>query len=55
MIICAFLTVLTIKQKPVETGIGLLIMASCVPIYIVGVLWKNKPPCLNKFLGFYLD
>lgn len=29
--------------SPVETGIGLLMILSSVPVYAVFILWKNKP------------
>ncbi|XP_014785531.1 large neutral amino acids transporter small subunit 1 isoform X1 [Octopus bimaculoides] len=45
------LIILPIYAKPVETGIGILIIASGIPVYVVFVAWKSKP----KFLTNTID
>ncbi|KAK2166213.1 hypothetical protein NP493_1331g00010 [Ridgeia piscesae] len=47
-VICSlFLTIVPIYASPMETGMGILIMASGVPVYLICVSWKKKPE------GFY--
>jgi L-type amino acid transporter 5 len=50
LIVCAFIIILTFKENPVESTIGLLIVLAGVPIYCIGVLWKNKPKRLLDFM-----
>ncbi|VDO71497.1 unnamed protein product [Heligmosomoides polygyrus] len=50
---CAALVVIPIIAAPKDTAIGLLIMFSAVPVYLVFVAWKNKPKFVdNLTLGF---
>jgi L-type amino acid transporter 8 len=51
-IICTiFITVLPMIAKPVETGFGLLIVLTGVPVYFIFVYWKNKPLFVEKALA----
>lgn len=36
------------------TGYGALIIFTGVPVYLVFIYWKNKPPCIRKALCKYL-
>jgi len=38
-----FITVVPMIVTPVETAIGLAIIATAIPVYAVFILWKNKP------------
>lgn len=38
-----FVTAVPMVASPVETGFGLLMILSSVPVYYVFILWKNKP------------
>lgn len=38
-----FVTAVPMIASPVETGIGLLMILSSIPVYVVFILWKNKP------------
>lgn len=49
-IVCLFLIILTFQQNPTESIIGMAILLMGVPLYCIGVLWKNKPESLNKFM-----
>lgn len=44
---CVFLVVVPIYSAPVDTAIGLGIMLTSVPVYLVFVAWKNKPRCFD--------
>ncbi|KAM4808125.1 large neutral amino acids transporter small subunit 2 [Rhinophrynus dorsalis] len=46
----AFLLVFSLWSEPVVCGIGLAIMLTGVPVYFLGVHWKNKPQCFNNFV-----
>ncbi|XP_023329398.1 Y+L amino acid transporter 2 [Eurytemora carolleeae] len=51
-IICTiFITVVPMIASPIETGIGIAIIATGVPVYFVFIAWKNKPPVVLKFIG----
>lgn len=34
--------------SPVETGIGLLMILTSIPVYLVCILWTNKPQWFVK-------
>ncbi|KAJ6637643.1 Y+L amino acid transporter 2 [Pseudolycoriella hygida] len=38
-----FVTVVPMYASPVETGYGVLMILSSVPVYVVCIAWKNKP------------
>jgi L-type amino acid transporter 5 len=51
IIIVAFLVLLPFYVDPVVIGMALLITAAGIPVYLVGVVWKNKPNWLIKIFG----
>ena len=51
LLICTFLVFLPLYVRPVEVGMGLLITASGIPVYFVGVYWKNKPEWFKSVLA----
>lgn len=46
----AFLLVFSLWSEPVVCGIGVAIMLTGVPVYFLGVYWKNKPQCFDNFV-----
>lgn len=38
-----FVTAVPMVASPVETGFGLLMILSSVPVYYIFILWKDKP------------
>ncbi|KAK6195042.1 hypothetical protein SNE40_000558 [Patella caerulea] len=50
-IVTVYLVVLPLYASPVETGIGCLIIATGIPVYIIFIAWKDKP----KFIYRYMD
>lgn len=47
----AFLLVFSLYSEPIVCGVGLLIMLTGVPVYFLGVHWKDKPDCVYSFVG----
>ncbi|KAJ4923578.1 hypothetical protein JOQ06_004116 [Pogonophryne albipinna] len=40
----------SLYSEPVVCGVGLVIMLTGVPVYFLGVHWKEKPKCIYKFI-----
>ena len=49
--ICGFLVLLPFYVEPVVIGMGLLITVIGIPVYFVGVYWKNKPKVVQAVMG----
>ncbi|XP_059610342.1 large neutral amino acids transporter small subunit 1 isoform X1 [Phlebotomus argentipes] len=45
-----FVTVVPMYASPVETGYGVLMISSGIPVYLVFVSWKNKPKWFRKLM-----
>lgn len=41
----------SLYSEPVVCGVGLVIMLTGVPVYFLGVHWKEKPKCIYNFIG----
>lgn len=50
MVCIIFLLVVPLYAAPADTGMGLAIVCSGIPVYIVGIAWKRKPASFNKFV-----
>jgi len=50
LIVTLFLTIVPMYGSPRDTGIGLAFMASGIPVYIIGVKWKQKPEKFTKWM-----
>jgi len=46
-----FITIVPMIAKPVETGIGMAIILTGVPVYFLTIAWRDKPACFTKFIG----
>ncbi|EYC40149.1 hypothetical protein Y032_0626g817 [Ancylostoma ceylanicum] len=51
MLGCAALVVIPIMAAPKDTAIGLMIMLSAVPVYLIFIAWKNKPKFVESLSG----
>ncbi|XP_005745147.1 asc-type amino acid transporter 1 isoform X2 [Pundamilia nyererei] len=40
----------SLYSEPVVCGVGLVIMLTGVPVYFLGVHWKEKPKCIYNFI-----
>uniref|UniRef100_A0A669QZS5 Solute carrier family 7 member 10 n=1 Tax=Phasianus colchicus TaxID=9054 RepID=A0A669QZS5_PHACC len=47
----AFLLVFSLYSEPVVCGVGLIIILTGVPVFFLGVYWRNKPKCVNRLIG----
>lgn len=50
LIVCSFLLILPIFHRPNELFIGMIIVLSGIPIYLLGIGWKQKS---NLFIQKY--
>lgn len=48
-----FVTVVPMYASPVETGYGVLMILTSVPVYLLFIAWKNKPIWFQKSMGKY--
>ncbi|KAF3706065.1 Asc-type amino acid transporter 1 [Channa argus] len=46
----ALLLGFSLYSEPVVCGVGLVIMLTGVPVYFLGVHWKEKPKCIYSFI-----
>ncbi|KDR11465.1 Y+L amino acid transporter 2, partial [Zootermopsis nevadensis] len=51
LICCVFLVSIPAVAEPVNTGIGLVLIVSGVPVYLIFIYWKNKPFWLIRTSG----
>ncbi|XP_077865662.1 large neutral amino acids transporter small subunit 1-like [Saccoglossus kowalevskii] len=51
IIACAFLIIVGFYAAPKDTGIGIGILLTGVPVYFIGVYWKNKPKWLKNMIA----
>merc|ERR1712117_231172 len=49
LIMTLAITLLPMIQQPVETAIGLAMIATAVPVYFVFIQWKTKPAWIKNF------
>lgn len=51
MIFWAVLLGFSLYSEPVVCGLGMVIMLTGVPVYFVGVQWKDKPKWIYRLVG----
>lgn len=51
LIATVFVTVVPMYASPVETGYGILMILSSIPVYLVFIAWKSKPIWFQKSMG----
>ena len=51
--LCAvlFLLIVPLFAAPKDTGMGLLLVLTGLPVYVIGVRWKSKPKAFTDFVG----
>lgn len=54
VMISAYLFFVPLYASPVETGIGVLIMLTGIPIYLIFIKWKSKPPTFVNAIGTFV-
>jgi L-type amino acid transporter 8 len=47
-----YITIVPMMASPVETGIGIAIILTGVPVYFIFVYWKNKPRIIQAASGY---
>lgn len=53
LIAVLFLLVVPLFAAPKDTGMGLLLVLTGLPVYLIGVRWKNKPKAFTNFVSKY--
>ncbi|GIX71946.1 large neutral amino acids transporter small subunit 2 [Caerostris darwini] len=43
-----FITIVPMIAEPVDTGFGVLIICTGVPVYFLFIYWENKPKCIKN-------
>lgn len=51
LIATAFVTVVPMIASPVETGYGILMILTSIPVYLIFIAWKNKPKWFQHAMG----
>lgn len=51
LIFWAVLLAFSLYSEPVVCGLGMVIMLTGVPVYFVGVWWKDKPKWIYMLVG----
>lgn len=49
----AFVTIVPMIASPRETGVGLLMILTSVPVYFIFIAWQSKPKAFQKTMGEY--
>lgn len=53
LIAVIFLLIVPLFAAPKDTGMGLLLVLTGLPVYVIGVRWKNKPKAFTDFVSKY--
>jgi len=52
LLICAFLVFMPLYVEPIQVGMGILITVIGLPVYFIGVHWRNKPKWFNQIMYY---
>ncbi len=55
LVCCIFLLIIPLYAAPTDTGMGLAIVCSGVPVYLIGVAWKGKPKIFVQYVGKWIS
>lgn len=55
LIATVFVVVVPMIASPVETGYGLLMILTSIPVYFVFIAWKSKPKCFENLVGEFFE
>ena len=47
-VVNVLLIIIGLLYEPVETGMGLILVLSGIPLYVIGVAWENKPNSFKR-------
>ncbi|XP_045193842.1 large neutral amino acids transporter small subunit 2-like isoform X2 [Mercenaria mercenaria] len=50
MVICLFLMITPLTNSPMECFMGIIMVCTGIPVYIIGVMWKSKPRVFTDLL-----
>lgn len=50
LLFCAFLLIMTLVEGAVSSLMGIAICFTAIPLYIIGIAWKNKPQAYFRFM-----
>ncbi len=53
LVVVAYLLIAPAIEKPKEMLMGALMALSGIPVYVVFIAWRNKPPAFNRFVCKY--
>ncbi|GBN34210.1 Large neutral amino acids transporter small subunit 1 [Araneus ventricosus] len=51
LLVCGFLVTFPFYVSPWETGMGIAITLTGIPVYMVTIYWRNKPKFYKKSIG----
>ena len=54
MVCIVFLLIVPLYAAPYDTGMGLAIVCSGIPVYLVGVVWTSKPEVFQRYVSKYI-
>ncbi|KAF8792845.1 Large neutral amino acids transporter small like protein [Argiope bruennichi] len=51
LLVCGFLVTFPFYVSPWETGMGIAITLTGIPVYMITIYWRNKPKFYKKAIG----
>ncbi|KAL3860072.1 hypothetical protein ACJMK2_010240 [Sinanodonta woodiana] len=50
MMICLFLIIMPLTSNPMECFVGIIMVVTGIPVYLIGVVWESKPKWFRDIL-----